>query len=320
MDKEISRINRERGFQVGIHVDGASGGFVAPFQKDCPAWDFRLPNVLSISASGHKFGVSCCGTGWVIFREKKGLSEHVAISVSYLGGHGDSYTLNFSRPATGVYVQLYQFLRLGISGYTKQMEHQLHCCNILRNHLAKMKHNGKPRFQIMDDAPNGKVCLPVVAARLNPDQNFTYDDIDLQHVIAEHQWYVSGYGLNFNHPITEKKLRLFTDISSKCTMFRVVVKANINDEMIFNLVDAIENSLEFLDNMEGTYVSSHVVANRKNIVNKVSSPIKNGIANGDSSSRSRSRSPLASPLRRMNSNDLHSAMKKSAPGTHKATC
>jgi glutamate decarboxylase len=88
----VEEINRERDFQVGIHVDAASGGFIAPFQDDLTPWDFRLPNVLSISASGHKYGESVCGTGWVVWRERKDLSEHVAISVTYLGGKADSYT------------------------------------------------------------------------------------------------------------------------------------------------------------------------------------------------------------------------------------
>merc|ERR1719464_2390974 len=83
---ELDKINTERSLDVGIHVDAASGGFIAPFQKDVPPWDFRVKNVLSISASGHKFGQSVCGTGWVVWRQRKGLSENVAISVSYLGG------------------------------------------------------------------------------------------------------------------------------------------------------------------------------------------------------------------------------------------
>lgn len=108
MDKEIAKLNKERGFQIGIHVDAASGGFIAPFQDDMPAFDFRLPNVLSVSASGHKFGESICGTGWVIFRQREDLMEQIAISVSYLGGKCDSITLNFSRPASGPYVQMYK--------------------------------------------------------------------------------------------------------------------------------------------------------------------------------------------------------------------
>ena len=117
IDDMLKRVNVEKGFQVGIHVDAASGGFVAPFQPELKPWEFRLENVLSISASGHKFGESCCGTGWVVWQQRKDLCKHVAISVSYLGGKADSYTLNFSRPATGVFVQYYKFLRLGLEGY-----------------------------------------------------------------------------------------------------------------------------------------------------------------------------------------------------------
>jgi glutamate decarboxylase len=112
IDKELTQVNKEKGLQVGIHIDAASGGFVAPFQQgmeDKP-FDFRLDNVLSISASGHKFGESVCGTGWIVFRERKDLAEHIAITVTYLGGHCDSKTLNFSRPASGVYVQYYKLV------------------------------------------------------------------------------------------------------------------------------------------------------------------------------------------------------------------
>ena len=91
---------------------------------------FRVPEVLSISSSGHKFGQSCCGTGWVVWREREGLAEHVAISVSYLGGSSDSFTLNFSRPATGVYVQFYKFLRLGTTGYRRVCDNAPTCAEI----------------------------------------------------------------------------------------------------------------------------------------------------------------------------------------------
>lgn len=80
INDELIRLNATNNWQIGIHVDAASGGFIAPFQDDMPAWDFRLRNVLSISASGHKFGESSCGTGWVVFRQRENLAEHIAIS------------------------------------------------------------------------------------------------------------------------------------------------------------------------------------------------------------------------------------------------
>ena len=126
VDTELTKVNQENGWQIGIHVDAASGGFIAPFQSPSPPpFDFRLRNVLSISASGHKFGESICGTGWIVFRERKNLAEHIAVSVTYLGGVSDSITLNFSRPASGPYVQLYKLFRLGKSGYRSKVANQM---------------------------------------------------------------------------------------------------------------------------------------------------------------------------------------------------
>eukprot|EP00933_Yihiella_yeosuensis_P044798 TRINITY_DN4006_c0_g1_i4.p1 TRINITY_DN4006_c0_g1~~TRINITY_DN4006_c0_g1_i4.p1 ORF type:complete len:502 (-),score=98.51 TRINITY_DN4006_c0_g1_i4:166-1671(-) len=250
VDKVLTEINKEKGYQVGIHVDGASGGFVAPFQQNLPAWDFRLENVLSISASGHKFGNSCCGTGWVVWRQRKGLSDSVAINVSYLGGSADSYTLNFSRPAQGVYVQFYKFLRMGIEGYAHQVENQMAVSQYIREGLEEMKApNGKALFKILDAVGQSeqKVCLPVVTAMLSPDAELTYDDIDLQHVIAQGHWYVSGYRMSMHHPLTEKSIPLFSDRNGDQSMFRVVVKNNLTMAMAHSLLREVEEAVKFLN-------------------------------------------------------------------------
>jgi len=184
LDAAIAKLNKANGWQIGIHVDGASGGFIAPFQDGIPAWDFRLPNVLSISASGHKFGQSICGTGWIVFRQREELAEHIAISVSYLGGQCDSMTLNFSRPASGPLVQLYKLVRLGRPGYKKLADNQMEVAAYIRQELEAMKHpSGQPRFVMIDGGD--KHCLPVVGARLNPALNLAYSDIDLQHALSE---------------------------------------------------------------------------------------------------------------------------------------
>lgn len=184
IDHEIQQLNMEKGWQIGIHVDAASGGFIAPFQMPSPPpFDFRLPNVLSMSASGHKFGESICGTGWVIFRERHDLAEHIAVSVTYLGGHCDSITLNFSRPASGPYVQFYKLLRLGKEGYRAKVLNQMNVASCIRTFLKDLKHpNGLPRFQIVDGGNN--CCLPVVAARLNPEVQLRYNDIDFHRAIS----------------------------------------------------------------------------------------------------------------------------------------
>lgn len=247
IDAMLQQLNAEKGLQVGIHVDAASGGFVAPFQADLPAWDFRLPLVLSISASGHKFGESCCGTGWVVWRHRRDLSEHVAISVSYLGGKADSYTLNFSRPASGIYVQYYKFIRLGMKGYQALSDNRMENAKYLRDALKTFMHEGKPRFVILD--AGDKHCLPVVAAYLNPDLKLEYDDIDFQHTMMGFHWYVSGYKMCFLDPVDEEARPLFHDAPPDQTMFRVVVKANVTRPMMDHLIQSMRSALLDMDEL-----------------------------------------------------------------------
>jgi len=248
VDRVVSQVNAEKGLQVGIHVDGASGAFIAPFQKGLRAWDFRLPNVLSISMSGHKFGNSCLGTGWVIWRTRKDLSENVAITVSYLGGSADSYTLNFSRPAQSVYVQFYKFLRLGREGYQAVTDNILATSEVIRTGLREMTYNGQPRFTILDATVSAqKICLPVVAAMFNPELELSYDEVDLQHVVAQSNWYVSAHYMSMHHPVLGESVPLFSNQPIAQGMFRVVVKSNLTTIMAENLLKQIKAAVEFLD-------------------------------------------------------------------------
>lgn len=265
-------LNQKNGWQIPIHVDGASGGFIAPFQKDLKPWDFRVKNVMSISASGHKFGQSVCGTGWVVWRQREDLAEHVAISVSYLGGEGESYTLNFSRPASGVYVQMYKFLRLGVEGYTKMNESMQQSASRIREHLRDMKcpNTRKPRFVLLDQAKyddkeelKNKPCLPVVTAMLNPECEFLFDDIDLQYEMSRNLWYVSGYRMNYHCPASGQKKPLFHDADSAQAMFRVVCKANLSMELANHLCGAFDKTCEELDHLAAGFKAHHIKAGGK---------------------------------------------------------
>mmetsp|Transcript_26319 Transcript_26319/g.51047 ORF Transcript_26319/g.51047 Transcript_26319/m.51047 type:complete len:533 (-) Transcript_26319:304-1902(-) len=245
MGKALEKLNKEKGYQVGIHVDAASGGFIAPFQPNLPIWDFRVPQVLSISASGHKFGQSCAGSGWVVWRQREGLAAHIAINVTYLGGSSDSYTLNFSRPATGVYVQYYKFLRLGKAGYQSLCNNMMGVAKMIRDGIKVMKSktSGKPLFRLLDDGDDS--CLPVVSAMINPALGIKYDDIDFQNMLATTHWYVSGYRLGFHDPITEETVALFKDTDKNQTMFRVVVKANMTASLAKDLLKKIAHCVEW---------------------------------------------------------------------------
>ncbi len=115
----LDGLERDKGLDIPIHVDGASGGFLAPFCAPDLVWDFRLPRVRSINTSGHKFGLSPLGVGWVIWRDTKDLPEELVFWVNYLGGNMRDIALNFSRPGGQVVCQYYNFLRLGKEGYRK---------------------------------------------------------------------------------------------------------------------------------------------------------------------------------------------------------
>ena len=110
------------GVDVPVHVDAASGGFVVPFLHPELKWDFRLPRVVSINVSGHKYGLTYPGVGFVVWRSKEYLPEELVFRVNYLGGDMPTFTLNFSRPGNQVVGQYYNFLRLGREGYTQVMQ------------------------------------------------------------------------------------------------------------------------------------------------------------------------------------------------------
>jgi glutamate decarboxylase len=113
----LDTLAREKGIDVPIHVDAASGGFIAPFLDPDLVWDFRLPRVQSINVSGHKYGLVYPGIGWVIWRDRAALPEDLVFNVDYLGGQMPTFGLNFSRPGAQVVGQYYNFLRLGADGY-----------------------------------------------------------------------------------------------------------------------------------------------------------------------------------------------------------
>ncbi|MHC5653919.1 glutamate decarboxylase [Stappia sp.] len=115
----LDKLQEETGLDVPIHVDAASGGFLAPFCAPDIVWDFRLPRVKSINASGHKFGLAPLGTGWCIFRDASDLPDDLIFWVNYLGGNMPTLALSFSRPGGQIIAQYYNFLRLGREGYRK---------------------------------------------------------------------------------------------------------------------------------------------------------------------------------------------------------
>ena len=150
----LDKLQAETGLDIPIHVDGASGAFLAPFIQPDLLWDFRLPRVKSINASGHKFGLAPLGVGWALWREKHDLPEELIFDVNYLGGNMPTFALNFSRPGGEIICQYYNFLRLGKEGYReiqtecyalgRYLAEKIAELRALPDHLRRPRRNPRP--------------------------------------------------------------------------------------------------------------------------------------------------------------------------------
>ena len=146
--------NEATGHDVAVHVDAASGGFVAPFLHPDLEWDFRLPQVKSINVSGHKYGLTYPGVGFVVWRSEDDLPEDLVFHVNYLGGDMPTFTLNFSRPGNQIVGQYYNFVRLGREGYTRIMETLRDIAMHLSTNIAEIE-----PFEVISDGS----AIPVLA-------------------------------------------------------------------------------------------------------------------------------------------------------------
>ena len=169
---------------IPIHVDGASGGFVAPFIQPGLEWDFRLPRVASINASGHKYGLVYPGVGWILWRDAAALPDDLVFKVNYLGGEMPTFALNFSRPGSNVVAQYYNFLRLGFEGYRKVQQ----ACQDVAMHLAREIDDMGP-FELLSDGSD----LPVLAFRLRDPDAVSYTVFDLSERLRQRGWLVPAY-------------------------------------------------------------------------------------------------------------------------------
>ncbi len=170
------------GVDVPVHVDGASGGMVAPFLDPDLAWDFRLPRVASINASGHKYGLVYPGVGWALWRDKDALPDELIFHVNYLGGDMPTFALNFSRPGAQVVAQYYTFLRLGRDGFRAVQQSCRDNAEYLAAEIGKLD-----AFQLITRGDE----LPVFAFSTAP--GMTFDVFDVSRRMRERGWQLPAY-------------------------------------------------------------------------------------------------------------------------------
>jgi glutamate decarboxylase len=221
----LDKLQAEKGLDVPLHVDGASGGFVAPFIQPEIEWDFRIPRVQSINASGHKYGLVYPGVGWAIWRDKAALPKELIFDVNYLGGHMPTFSLNFSRPGSEVIAQYLMFVGLGHAGYRRVIENTQE----VAMHLSKEISEIGPYVLLTDGSD-----LPVFAFTLKPDvENYTVYDVSER--LRQKGWLVPAYA--------------FPENRQDLNVLRIVVRAGMNLDMADLLIDHLRAVTEFLESL-----------------------------------------------------------------------
>lgn len=214
-------IKKTKGWDIPIHVDGASGGFVAPFIFPDLEWDFRLEQVRSINVSGHKYGLVYPGVGWIIFKDKSDLPEDLIFDINYLGGLMPNYSLNFSKGSSTIIAQYYNLIRLGKKGYTDIMNNMFKNTIYLAGELEK---SGK--FELI----NKNIIVPLVAVTLK-DSDFTV--FQLSEKLREKGWIVPAYTLPAD--------------AEDVAVLRMVVKESFGRDMVEMLLDDIMDVCDKLE-------------------------------------------------------------------------
>ncbi|AUB77994.1 glutamate decarboxylase [Spiribacter roseus] len=185
----LDALERDTGLDIPIHVDGASGGFLAPFCAPDLVWDFSLPRVRSINASGHKFGLAPLGVGWVLWREQSDLPENMIFWVNYLGGDMKDIALNFSRPGGQIVCQYYNFVRLGREGYARVHGACYDTAAYLAGEIAAMG-----PFEIIYDGDRSR-GIPAVSWKLRDGTDPGFTLFDLADRLRARGWQVPAYTL-----------------------------------------------------------------------------------------------------------------------------
>ena len=223
----LDKYQEDTGIDIPIHVDGASGGFLAPFCAPDINWDFRLPRVRSINASGHKFGLSPLGVGWVLWREKADLPKELIFHVNYLGGDMLDIALNFSRPGGQVACQYYNFLRLGKEGYR-----QVHsACYDTAGYLAQ-EINKMGMFEIIYDGDMNE-GIPATCWKLKEGAEPGFNLYDFADRLRVQGWQVPAYSL--------------PDHCSDVVVQRILVRQGVSRDLAKSLLDNMRDAINYFE-------------------------------------------------------------------------
>ena len=246
--KALDRLAHDKGLDIPMHVDAASGGFVAPFVEPDLLWDFRIPRVRSINASGHKYGLAPLGVGWVVWREKSDLPEDLIFYVNYLGGNMPTFALNFSRPGGQIISQYYLFLRLGREGYRRIQQNGYDTARFIAAEMPKLG-----PFEILFDGDSRK-GIPAVSWTIKAGSDPGYSLFELSERLRMRGWQVAAYTMLPN----------IVDL----VVMRLLMRNGFSRDMADMLLEDIRRSISHLEKhplekpltaAEGTTFSHHAL-------------------------------------------------------------
>ncbi|KAL3618097.1 hypothetical protein CASFOL_038418 [Castilleja foliolosa] len=215
LNELLMKKNKETGWDTPIHVDAASGGFIAPFLWPELGWDFRLPLVKSINVSGHKYGLVYAGVGWVVWRSKDDLPDELIFHINYLGSDQPTFTLNFSKGSFQIIAQYYQFMRLGFEGFKNIMETCMENAKLLKERISNTG-----RFEIISK----DIGVPLVAFSLKDSSKYTV--FQIAESLRRFGWIIPAYTMP---PDAEH-----------VTVLRVVIREDFSHGLAERLVSDIE--------------------------------------------------------------------------------
>lgn len=224
INKLLLEIKKDKGWDIPIHVDGASGGFIAPFLYPDLEWDFRLEQVRSINVSGHKYGLVYPGVGWVIFKDKTDIPEDLIFNINYLGGNMSNYSLNFSKASNTIIGQYYNLIRLGFQGYKDIINNMMENAKYMAGELEKTG-----IFEVI----NKEIPFPLVTVKL---KNTDYTVFQLSDKLREMGWIVPAYTLPAN--------------ADDIAVLRMVIKENFGRDMVDSFLNDINNACANLKSEE----------------------------------------------------------------------
>ena len=221
----LDQLQKDKGLDIPIHVDGASGGFLAPFVDPDLEWDFRLPRVKSINTSGHKFGLAPLGAGWCVFRDKEDLPDDLIFWVNYLGGNMPTFALSFSRPGGQIVAQYYNFLRLGREGYRKIHQACYETAQYLADEIDKLG-----PFKIIY---NGRGGIPAMSWSLKEGVDPGFNLFDLSDRIRMRGWQIAAYSMPANR--------------QDLVVMRILVRHGVSRDLIDLLVTDLKSCMAYFE-------------------------------------------------------------------------